>query len=182
MSRRSGLLAMLMAGFMALSLVGCGGSGSRSDSGSKDKQEPAQEEQQSADKVEEASDGDKGEEQKEAASQAKIAVSIDGATLGEDYEGNPVAIVTYTFTNVSSDEPESYLVSCNDDVYQNGTECELAFATGLEGDSSTKVKAGASTTFQKAYKISDHSDIEVEVGELFSWDKTKLATATLSLG
>ena len=48
-------------------------------------------------------------------------------------------------------------------VYQSGVQCDLAFVTDLEGDSSTKVKAGASTTFQLGYTITDQSPIEIEV-------------------
>ena len=110
-----------------------------------------------------------------------MAVTIDGAKLGTDYSGNEVVIVTYTFTNVSSDDAESFLFSCVEEVYQNGVELEKAYIVdGLEGSSDTKVKAGASYTLQQAYLIQDHSDVEVEIKEAFSWDDVTLASATFS--
>lgn len=161
---------LLVACFVTLSLASCGSSGSSSTSSS-DKEET-----QEARTIEEP----ETDEETEQASQSDIAVTIDNATLGEDYDGQPVVIVTYTFTNVSSDEPESFMVSCIADVYQNGVECEMAFVTDLEGDSSAKVKKGSSNTLQQAYVIQDRSDVEVEVKELFSWDDVVLASATFS--
>lgn len=158
-------VAVLMAAVLSLALWGCGGSSSSSSSDSSSNKE-TQEEQV----VEQPK-----EEEKQADS--KIAVSIDGATLGQDYDGNPAVIVTYTFTNVSSENAENFLTACYAQVYQNGVECELAFVPDLEGDSSTNVKAGASYTLQQAYTVTDTSPIEVEVREAFSFNTTPIATA-----
>ena len=160
-------VAVLMAGVLSLALWGCGGSSSSSSSDSSSNKE-TQEEQV----VEQP------EKEEEKKADSKIAVTIDGATLGQDYDGNPAVIVTYTFTNVSSENAESFLVACYAQVYQNGVECEYAYVPDLEGDSSTNVKAGASYTLQQAYKVSDTSPIEVEVRETFSFDNTPIATAT----
>ena len=73
------------------------------------------------------------------------------------------------------------MISCSAEVYQNGVQCERAFVTDLEGDEMAKVKAGASNTFQVAYEITDRSPLEVEVKELFSWDDTLLASASINL-
>ena len=164
------LSALLVACLVTLSLASCGGSSSSSTSSS-DKEDT-----QEARTIDES----EASEEKEQASASDVAVTIDNATLGQDYDGQPVVIVTYTFTNVSSDEPKSFMVSCVADVYQNGVECELAFVTDLEGDSSAKVKKGSSNTLQQAYLIQDRSDVEVEVKELFSWDDVVLASATFS--
>lgn len=178
MVHRNKLVALGLTGLLSLSLMGCSGRESKSSSNEK-----AQEQTQQETTNEEAQQEDTSQEEQaeEATTDPKIAVSIDDAALGTDYEGNPVAVVTYTFTNVSSDEAESYLMSCYTEVYQNGVQCEIAFAEGLEGDSSTKVKSGASTTFQEAYSITDNSPIEVEVKEAFSWDEAVLASATFNL-
>lgn len=162
---------------LALSLAGCGGSSSAS-SGAESAAQDEPKETRVVDEPEEAPEGAAAEE--DSKSESKVAVTIDNATLSEDYNGDPVVIVTYTFTNVSSDEAESFMLSCVPEVYQNGVECEYAFVTGLEGDSSAKVKKGGSTTLQQAYKIQDRSDVEVEVKEAFSWEDVTLATATFS--
>lgn len=172
MKYASRLMALGLTGLLSLTLVGCSGGSSSSSSGGASKEEASQQQEKETE----------AQAEEEAAPTSKVAVSIDAANLGTDYEGNPVAIVTYTFTNVSSEEAESFMVDCIADVYQNGVECELGFATGLEGDISTKVKTGASTTFQQAYVITDTAaPIEVEVKEMFSWDDTVLASATLEL-
>ena len=183
------LAAMMAAGMLALSLVACGGSSTSNDTEKEQEQEVRQgdvdesaKEEAPADEAESDATEEEAptEEPAKEESKAKVAVTIDGARLSTDYDGDPVVIVTYTFTNVSSDEAESYLLSCSDEVYQNGVQCELAFVMDLEGDSGAKVKAGASTTFQKAYSVKDNSDVEVEVKELFSWDDTLLASAAFT--
>lgn len=160
-------VAILMAGVLSLALWGCGGSSSSSSSDSSSNKE-TQEEQV----VEQP------EKEEEKKADSKIAVSIDGATLGQDYDGNPAVIVTYTFTNVSSENAENFWTACYAQVYQNGVQCESTYATDLEGESTTNVKAGASYTFQEAYKVSDTTPIEIEVREAFSLDNTPIATAT----
>lgn len=170
-------ITLLAACCVTLSLAACGSS---SSSGSSSDNASSQAEEQEVRAVEEPESNKEEEAEEKQAAQADVAVTIDNATLGEDYDGKPVVIVTYTFSNISSDEAESFMLSCNSDVYQNGVECELAFVTGLEGDSSANVKKGGSNTFQQAYLIEDRSEIEVEVKELFSWDDTLLASATFS--
>ena len=169
------LVALGLAGLLSLSLMGCSGGSSKSSSDEKP-QEQTQQETTGEEAQEESAPQE--EQAEEAAVESDIAVSIDDAVPGVDYDGNPVVIVTYTFTNVSSEEAENFLTSCIAEVYQNGVQCDLAFVTDLEGDSSTKVKAGASTTFQLGYSIADQSPIEIEVKKAFSWDDVVLATAT----
>ncbi|MBQ6524633.1 MAG: DUF5067 domain-containing protein [Atopobiaceae bacterium] len=165
-------MAVLMAGVLSLALWGCGGSSNSSSSASSSANETKEE------KTVEQPKEEAEQKTEEKAPQSKVAVTIDGATLGQDYDGNPAAIVTYTFTNVSSENAENFLMACYAQVYQNGVECEPAFVLNLEGDSSTNVKAGASYTFQQAYSIKDNSPIEIEVKEAFSLDSVMLASAT----
>ena len=110
------------------------------------------------------------------------AVTIDGATVTEDYEGNPAVIVDYTFTN-NSDEATSFAVACSPKVFQNGVQLETAVVTGedLGNGYMAEIKPGASTQARLAYSLSDQSDITVEVEELFSLDDTMLAEATFSV-
>ena len=110
------------------------------------------------------------------------AVTIDGATVTEDYEGNPAVIVDYTFTN-NSDEATSFAVACSPKVFQNGVQLETAIVTGedLGNGYMAEIKPGASTQARLAYSLSDQSDITVEVEELFSLDDTMLAEATFSV-
>ena len=123
------------------------------------------------------------EEQAEPEAPASdYAVTIDGATVTEDYEGNPAVIVDYTFTN-NSDEATSFAVACSPKVFQNGVQLETAIVTGedLGNGYMAEIKPGASTQARLAYSLSDQSDITVEVEELFSLDDTMLAEATFSV-
>lgn len=120
-------------------------------------------------------------EAEEGAPSSAYAVTIDEARLAEDYEGNPVAVVTYTFTN-NSEDATSFAVALNPQAFQNGV--ELNTAIGSEWDSEkymSDVKPGGSSTVEIGYKLEDDSDVTAEVTELFSFDDTVLAQKTFSL-
>lgn len=157
------VVSSLVAGALALTLGACGSSSSSSKG---------------------SDSGSSGGESKQAqpASSSKVAVTIDGVQMGSDYQGSPCAIVSYTFTNVSDEDAQSFMVSCREEVYQNGVQCESAISNDVDGSASmTKVKAGNSVQVQKAYKVQDSSDLEVNVYPLISFDKKPLASQTFTL-
>ena len=119
-------------------------------------------------------------EQQEAASD--YAVTIDGCRMTEDYEGNPAAVVTFTFTN-NSEETTSPAVALHAQVFQNGTELGMAITADNEdaGKYMNDVKPGASITYGLAYELEDMSDITVEVQELMAFNDVLLAEQTFSL-
>ncbi|WP_302962494.1 DUF5067 domain-containing protein [uncultured Adlercreutzia sp.] len=130
-------------------------------------------------------DAQSGDAEPAAAQQAEAAsdyaVTIDGCRVTEDYEGEPVAVVTYTFTN-NSDEAQSFMVALHPQVFQNGV--ELSTAIGSDWDSEkylSDVKPGSSATVEIGYELEDASDVTVEVTELISFDDTVLAEATFSV-
>ena len=102
------------------------------------------------------------EEQAEPEAPASdYAVTIDGATVTEDYEGNPAVIVDYTFTN-NSDEATSFAVACHAKVFQNGVQLENAITTEDLGNGyMAEIKPGATTTARMAYSLTDQSDVTV---------------------
>ena len=166
-----------------LLVVGLAGGGSKkSDSGSSSSSssESQSQEQTSED---ETKDAGKKEEQEASSKESDYTVNIDGASVGEDYSGNPCIFVTYTFTNVSGEKPTSFAVEYSADVYQNGVQCDTAFAdTDGGGNYMTKIKAGSSTQVTLAYELQDTtSDVEVEVKELFSWDDEVIASQTFHI-
>lgn len=107
-------------------------------------------------------------------------VTIDDATTTTDYSGNPALLVTYTWTNNSSDAT-SFAVALHAQCFQDGVECPLAVVSGADTNSMTQLKPGASTTVQQAYQISGTSDATVEVTKLISFDDTILAEKTFSI-
>ena len=110
----------------------------------------------------------------------KYSVVIDSCRLAEDYEGNPVVIVKYEFENVADDEPVSFYVTFDDEVYQNGVSLNKAYiledTANYSSDNQTKqIKKGASLEVEVAYELNDTTtDIEVEVKELFGFDDTTI--------
>ena len=129
-----------------------------------------------------AADGADAAASAESAPAAEYAVSIDGCRVTEDYEGNPAAVITYTFTN-NSEEATSPAVALHEKVFQNGVQLEMAIGTDSEdgGKSMNEVKPGASITYELSYALEDESDITVEVEELISFSDEVLAEKTFSV-
>lgn len=117
----------------------------------------------------------------QSAPASDYAVTIDDGRLAEDYEGNPVIVVTYTFTN-NSEDATSFGVALRPQVFQNGV--ELSTAIGSDWDSEkylSDVKPGSSSTVEIGYSLEGDSDVTVEVTELISFNDTVLAQSTFSL-
>ena len=114
-------------------------------------------------------------------------VKIDSCRLAKDYEGDPVVIVKYIFTNVSNDTATAFYVAMDAEVYQNGVGLNesyfLADSANYNSDNQTKeIKKGASIEVEVAYELNDTTtDIEVEVKELFSFTN-ETVTKTFSIG
>lgn len=188
MKKLGGLLKKLGIALLVLIAIGAVFGGGSNDKSSETSEPAAQEqgEEQAAESEPEASSSaeEEAEEPAEEASDgpsiatnSKYAVTINGYELTEDYDGAPAIAISYTFTNVSDDNPTSMDLATNITVYQDGLECERAYFASDDGDNgSSKVKAGKSIDVTLAYKLVDTtSDVEVEVGELFSWNDDLLA-------
>jgi copper(I)-binding protein len=120
-------------------------------------------------------------ETQDQTAQSDYAVTIDSARVVQDYEGKDAVAITYTFTN-NSDEAQSFMVACTEDVYQNGVELDLAVVDGVDSSASmNKVKPGASIQVEEAYVLQDMSPVDVEVYELFSLDNTMIAQKEFTL-
>ena len=119
----------------------------------------------------------KEDEGPKIAENAKYKVEIKDCQLVEDYDGAPAIAINYTFTNVSDKSPSSMQMATNITVYQDGVECEDAYFADANSDGySNKVKAGVSVDVTRAYKLQNTtSDVEVEVGQLFSFSDDLLA-------
>lgn len=116
----------------------------------------------------------------------QYSVEIKSCRLAKDYEGDPVVIVLYGFSNVSSEESGSFMFCFDDVVYQNGVGLNEAYIldedANYSADNQTKeIKKGATLDVEVAYELNDTTtDIEVEVKELFSFDD-KTLTKTFSI-
>lgn len=99
------------------------------------------------------------------------SVSIGDCDITQDYDGNPVAIVTYNWTNNSANVT-SFESVFNTQVFQNGIQCDSAFLS-VDYDSasaSENIKPGITLPVQEAYSLQDNKNsFDVEVTELFSF-------------
>lgn len=95
--------------------------------------------------------------------------------LTEDNEGNPCLLFYYTFTN-NGEENASAAVNSYIKVFQNGVQCDPAFLLDSPDSSSNYMKdvqPGYSVEVCQEYKLSDTSDVTVEVSDLISLDDKK---------
>ena len=115
----------------------------------------------------------------------KYSIVIDSCRLAEDFEGNPVVIVKYVFTN-NNDTPTAFNLAVADDVFQDGIGLNdsffLADSADYSSDNKTKkIKKGSTLEVESAYALNDlTTDITVEVSELISFSDKKV-TRTFSI-
>lgn len=102
-------------------------------------------------------------------------IEIKSCRLAEDYEGKPVAIITYGFTN-NADESASFTFAFDDQVYQNGVGLNKSYvlddsANYDDANQSKEIKKGAVLDVDVAYELNDTTtDLEVEVKEWISFN------------
>lgn len=107
-------------------------------------------------------------------------VEIKSCKLSKDYAGNPIAIVTYSYTN-NGKEPVAFLVAFEEHAYQNGIEAEHSYYTGNDdydgkNNQSKEIKSGVTIDVMVAYELNDTSTpLEIEVGQFLSFDNTKIS-------
>ncbi|MBQ9020756.1 MAG: DUF5067 domain-containing protein [Eggerthellaceae bacterium] len=141
----------------------------------------AQQQQEQANNQQDTETQEAADEPAEQTNQAAYTVNIEGVRLGQDYEGNEVAIVTYSWEN-NSDEADSFWLVFHPKVFQNNVETEVGISSETDNDGyMAEVKPGGGTSFEIAYEIKDHSDITVEISPLFDWNNEIIAEQTFSL-
>ena len=154
--------------FLVLLLAGCGAGSSKGSSAVAT---------QTAAPAKAATEAEKPKEEK---SKAKYVVTIDGTSVGADYKGNKALVVTYTFTN-NSEKAANFMFATRAKAFQNGV--ELSSAIGVDSvdasNSMKDVKPGATITFNEAYTLTDASEVEVIVTELF--DDESIATTKVKV-
>ena len=97
-----------------------------------------------------------------------------GARMSKDYEDKDCVIITYNFTNYSS-ESAAFWSSFSDVVYQNGVGLNEVYVlknNDADLDSNMKeVKDGATVLVEEAYELNDTvTDLEIEITDIFGLD------------
>lgn len=119
----------------------------------------------------------------ETAADSDFAVTIEGSSFANDYEGKPVIVVTFGFTN-NSDQAENFMFSINAQAFQGGIELD-DMAIGVDGvDSSLSmadIQPGVTVSVQQSFLLRDDSTVSVEVRELITFNDALLASQEFSV-
>ena len=140
----------------------------------------------SAEETETGESGSKGEaQQAEKEEISSCTVEIQSCRLAQDWQGKPVVIVKYSFTN-NKEDPQSFMVAFDDAVFQNGIGLNSSYmlddSANYSADNQTKqIQKGATLEVEVAYELNDTTtDINVELSALFSFNNNKI-TKTFSI-
>lgn len=112
------LIGMLLAMSLVLSLTACGGSGDSNKSESEDGKESVAKE----DGAEEVNEN--GTVEKISIDNTEGTLTYTGHEVGSDYEGKPVLIVYFDYTN-KKDEASYSQLTFYPQAFQNGVECGI---------------------------------------------------------
>lgn len=167
------LLSLLLAAFMVFSLVACA-----SNDTPEEPEEPSGQDE-TPESPDNTTENETPEEPESDAPSNKATlgdfdVEIKSASLSEDYEGNPVIIVTYSWTN-NSDDTTSPMISIMTSAFQDGVGLETAIISDDESFDSnsymTDVRPGTTIDVQEAFVLSNTtSEVEIEIEEFLSLD------------
>jgi len=114
-------------------------------------------------------------------SSGDYAVTIDRTHKANDYEGHPVLVVDYTFTN-NGDDDANFLVAVTATAFQDGVELEDAIlenSSKAAGNTMKDIKPGKSIKVEEAYVLDGKKDVTIEVSGSFALDDEKIATKTV---
>ncbi len=102
---------------------------------------------------------------------------VKSAVLCKDWTDQDAVLVTYEFTNNSSDSI-SFDIALDAKAFQDGVGLETAILDSDETDYlDVEIKPGVTKEVKKAYVLRDTStDVEIEVSELISFSDDKLVS------
>lgn len=176
------LIASLLAVSLLAGLSGCGTSG---DSSSKAEETSAAESSVEENSAEESVAEESVEEESSVAeADSEFAVAINGTTISQDYDGSPVLVVEYNFTN-NSDEAASFVFSCDDKAFQNGIECDSTVIGCDEIDSQqemNEIQPGTTYALKIGYHLQDTTTpVDIQVNSYDFIDEVLLLEQTITL-
>lgn len=100
--------------------------------------------------------------------------TVKEAKLCKDYMGKNAVMITYNFTNNSSDSI-SFDTALEDKVYQDGIALEIAILDDDTDIFDVDIKPGITKEVKKAYVLRDtKTQLEVEIGEWISFNDEKI--------
>lgn len=159
-------LALILALCLCFALAACGGA---TETAAPEADNPGTEAPET-----EAPETEQPETPSAAATLEEYAVEIKSAALGEDYEGNPAIMITFSWTN-NSEETVMPMVAVVTRAFQGGVGLDSAIIVGndnYDGDAySTEVRPGTTIDVQVAYALRDEtSPVEFEIEKFLGTD------------
>ena len=170
-------LAMVFAAFIAMSLTACGESSTTSGStNGEDSQVVSAEETEeiggsstsNEEDISENIEDPQASTDSEESSLSLYDVTITGAKTSENYSGDPLIYIEYTWTN-NTDDTISALSVLHSDAYQDGVELEQAVVSVKYPYSTTKIRPGITHEVGAFYHLTSDSDVEFEVYASADW-------------
>lgn len=107
------------------------------------------------------------------------SVEIKESRITKTYDGKPVIVVTYGFTN-NSENPTSFCTAFEANAYQGGIGLNESFGVDMDDPYTTdnqfkEIKTGATLDVDVAYELNDtETDVEIEVEEFLGWTDDKV--------
>ena len=176
-----------IVGLLAISMIAAMGgcSGTESSSSKAEKSSSAETNVVDESNCEEASAEESEEESNaEETVDSEFNVELLSTSISQDYEGKPVLVVEYNFTN-NSDESASFMFSCQDKAFQNGIECDNTVFGCDEIDSQqqlNEIQPGTTYALKIGYHLQDTtSPVDIEVTSLDFIDEETLLKQTIEL-
>lgn len=106
--------------------------------------------------------------------------------IDTDYDGYTCLSLYYDYTNTDTESTGAWLADYSMTVFQNGIECDTTFMSYENKDRAfdnynKDVLPGTKVNVAKSYRISDMSDVTIQIKEHWNWENPKKVSATLKL-
>lgn len=164
------IVAMLLAGTMALSMTACGGDSepskdneTKTEATTDQKEEPKEESQPVDDGIIDFT-------------AEKFNVKYIRHEFANDYEGNKCLLYYYTFTN-NSEENATAGITAHVQCFQDGSECEMGIMAeqndSMNNYALNEVQPGGTVEVCQVYKLKSDTELTIEASDLISFDNAK---------
>lgn len=177
--RKKWIMGMLTISMIAV-MGGC--SGTENSSSSQAEKSSSAEVSESAEEISVAETEE--ESSAEETSDSEFQVELLSTSISQDYEGKPVLVVEYNFTN-NSDDSASFTFSCQDKAFQNGVECDNTVIGCDDIDSQqqmNEIQPGTTYALKIGYHLQDNtSPVDIEVTSLDFINEEMLLKQTVEL-
>ncbi|MCM1226033.1 MAG: DUF5067 domain-containing protein [Clostridium sp.] len=154
MERLKKVVAFIISISMITAFTACSSTGSESSN----REAKTATEEKKEDNSDASSESEEEPTEKEA-EKSGFEFAVKSTSLSTDYEGEDVLVIEYDFTN-NSDKANSFTMSCQDTVFQDGIECDSTVVGCDDVDAQEQlnnVQPGNTYTLKVGYHVQDLS-------------------------